>query len=207
MFYESPDQSGGVKKAVADTFPAAEAAFVQSYASDTAPAVECEAVARLADSVAGTRYFNLPGTAPSPNFSRAALVSATQLAFTGTVAAVGDTTASMRALLDRVQASLRPLGGSLHDVVMAGNYWITSTARDALRPVRNDAYGSTVPAATGVFVTSLAPPSGTVALELTVPLQWDRFRFRSPGMIPLRWAEHHGANPRCPSQRRHFAGL
>jgi enamine deaminase RidA (YjgF/YER057c/UK114 family) len=170
-FYESAEQLDGARKAVADTFPGAEAAFVQSYGSAATPAVECEAVARLADTVGATRYFNLPGTTPSPNFSRAALVSASQLAFTGTVVALGDSASDMHVLLDRVQTSLTPLGGTLHDVAMAGNYWLTGAARDALRPARNEAYGSTVPAATGVFMTSLAPVNGTVALELTVPLR------------------------------------
>jgi enamine deaminase RidA (YjgF/YER057c/UK114 family) len=168
-FYESPDQFVATRKAVADTFPSAEVAFVQSYAAAT-PAVECEAVGRLVDTVTATHYFNLPGTRPSPNFSRAALVGAPRIAFTGTQLALGDSQADMRALLEHAHVVVASLGGTLHDVVMAGNYWRTASARDALRPVRNDAYTATVPAATGIFITTLPSPTATVALELTVAL-------------------------------------
>jgi enamine deaminase RidA (YjgF/YER057c/UK114 family) len=170
-FYESPAQLDGVRRAMADTFPSAEALFVQSYGSADKPAVECEGVARLVDSVEGTRYINLAGTTPSPNFSRAALVGASRIVFTGTLVAVGDSAADMQALMERVRAVIAPFGASIRDVAMAGNYWLTPVAREALRPARNDAYGSTVPAATGIFVTTLAPAEGTVALELAVPLR------------------------------------
>jgi enamine deaminase RidA (YjgF/YER057c/UK114 family) len=169
-FYESPDQAAGIKTAIADTFPSAEVALVQSYGASASPAVECEAIARLGEAVAATRYLNLPDAPPSPNFSRAALVSAPRIAFTGTIAADGDSAADMRGLLGRAAADVGALGANLGAVAMAGNYWVTGVARDALRPVRNAAYGSIVPAATGVFVTSLTPPGAPVALELAVPL-------------------------------------
>jgi enamine deaminase RidA (YjgF/YER057c/UK114 family) len=168
-FYESTDQAEGAERAMRDTFPSAEVVVVQSYGSSARPAVECEAVGRLSEPVPASEYVNLPGSPPSPNYSRAARVSAPRLVFTGTLQALGDSASDMRALMERARDVLSPLGAHLQDVVMADNFWLTAVARDALRLARNEAYGTTVPAATGVFMTSLASPRGTVALELIVP--------------------------------------
>jgi hypothetical protein len=168
-FYEAAGQYDLIKQAVADTFPTAEASFAQSYASALSPAVECEAVARLTDSLAeAVRYFNLPGTPPSPNFSRASLVTARRVVLTGTLVAQGTSEGDVRVALDSAERSVKRLGGDLHDVVMAGNYWLTATARDSLRVVRQRYYGSTVPAATGIFLTNLGTASGTVGMELAI---------------------------------------
>lgn len=118
---------------------------------------------RLVEVVLSTRHVALL-------FSRAARVSAPRLLFTGTLQALGDSASDMRALMERATRVIEGFGGNLRAVAMADNFWLTAAARDALRPVRSEAYGATVPAATGVFTTSLASLRGTVALELVIPL-------------------------------------
>ena len=168
-FYESSTQVAAAKAAVAVTFPAAESSFILSYAADGKPVIECEAVARLSATIPeGVRYFNLPGSKPSPYFSRAALVSLPKLIFTDTEMAIGDSAAEIRDSYDRTKEAVEPLGGRLPDVVMGHNYWLTPAARDRHREVRPDYFGQTVPAATGVFFAGLASPKATAAIELVV---------------------------------------
>jgi hypothetical protein len=168
-FCESLGQLGGARQAAADTFPRAELSLVHSYRQAVRPAVECEAVARVTDSAAsGTRYLNFPGERASPYFSRAALVTTPRVLFSSTVAASYDAAAHPAAMLDSVRAAAERLGGSLHNVAMTGNYWMDTAARERARLVRDPYYGSTVPAATGVFMTSFASDESTLAFEFAI---------------------------------------
>jgi hypothetical protein len=67
-----------------------------------------------------------------------------------------------------LKSSADVFGAKLTDVIMAGNYWVSATARDQLRIARARYYGKTVPAATGVFFTGFAAKGDTAALELVV---------------------------------------
>jgi hypothetical protein len=177
-FYESPTQVEPARQAIASTFPSARATFVRSTAAVDNPNIECEAVARLAERVSGqgVRYFNPPGSTPSPNFSRAAFVSTPSLLFTGTAAAAGEDTAGLREMFERAKRAVEPHGAGLPDVVMADNYWLTPAARDRLREVRPTYFGGTVPAASGVFFSSVEFPEGTAAMDLVLAV-------RAPGLV------------------------
>jgi len=168
-FYERTDQIASARSAVASTFPNAEASFVNSYTLSATPAIECEAVARLADEPASAKqYFNRPTVPASPNYSHAALVATPRVVFSRGETADDATEPSMQAMLDRAKHAAAQYGASLSDVVMGDNYWLTAAARDTLRVVRPQYFGVTVPAATGVFFTSLSPASASVAIELVV---------------------------------------
>lgn len=168
-FYEHADQVGAARTAVAERFPNAAATFVFSYARSARPAIECEAVGRLAVApIPDVRYVNLLSGAPSANYSHAALVSAPRLLFTGSETAEGTDTTAMQALLSRVAAGVSQHGARLADVVMGDNYWLSDSARDQLRVARAKAFEGTVPAATGVFLSSLSDRQATVALELVI---------------------------------------
>lgn len=168
-FYQSAEQADAARAAIAATFPAAESSFVLSVVAESNPAVECEAVARLnAPSPEDVRYFNLPATKASPYFSRATLVSASKLIFTGTEMALGDSQQDAREPFERIKNAVERHGGKLADIVMSDNYWVTSAARDRNREVRGDYLGQTVPAASGVFFASLASAQATQAIEFVV---------------------------------------
>jgi|SRR5579862_1470810 len=168
-FYESADQLNATRQAVADTFPRAEVSLVHSYGQSEKPAVECEAIARMTDSTAsGTRYINLAGERASPYFSRAALVAARRVVFSGTVAASYDAAADPAGVLDSIKVAVERLGSSLHDVAMTGNYWMDGPARERARLVREPYYGGTVPAATGVYMTSFASRESSLAFEFAI---------------------------------------
>ncbi len=166
-FYESSGQVTSAKTSIARLFPRAESSFVWSFAPPDKPAIECEAVARLSTPVeTRIQYFNPPGQPASPNFSRAALVSARRLVFTG-MAAGSEAPDEIGAALERLHTAAESLGARLQDVAMAGNYWINAAARDRLREIRAKYYAGTVPAATGVFFTSLEQRA-TAGLELVL---------------------------------------
>jgi enamine deaminase RidA (YjgF/YER057c/UK114 family) len=168
-FYQSPEQVGAARTAIAGTFPAAESSFVLSVVADVNPVIECEAVARLnTPHSEEVRYFNLPGTTASPYFSRAVLVSAVRVIFTGAEMALGDSQQEARAPFDRAKKAVERLGGKMSDVVMGDHYWVTTSARDRNREVRGDYFGQTVPAASGVFFASLASAQATQAIEFVV---------------------------------------
>jgi enamine deaminase RidA (YjgF/YER057c/UK114 family) len=170
-FYQSPEQMDAARTAIATTFPAAESSFVQSVVAESDPVIECEAVARLnAPHSEDVRYVNLSGTKPSPYFSRAALVTASRLIFTGTEIALGDSLQETRDAFDRMKQAVARLSGKLSDVVMTDNYWVTTSARDRNRAVRGDFLGQTVPAASGVFFANLASSHATQAIEFVVAL-------------------------------------
>jgi enamine deaminase RidA (YjgF/YER057c/UK114 family) len=169
-FYESPEQLALVKRAVADTFPRAEVSFVLAHVADAARLVECEAVARLATPASeAVSHFNVPGTQPSPNYSHATLVSAPRLVLTGAQMAMGDSPADLRSAFDSLKQAVETLGGKLSDVLMANNYFVKLSARDALRAVRPEYFGTeNVPAATGVVFSGLPSPRAAAAIELVV---------------------------------------
>jgi enamine deaminase RidA (YjgF/YER057c/UK114 family) len=171
-FYERADQVAPARAAIATAFPTAEASFVFSYAASSAPAIECEAVARLAAAPATPRqYFNLPGVPASPNYAHAALVATRTVVFADAGMALDATDSSMHAMLERTKTAVARYGASLSSVVMGDNYWLTDAARDTLRLVRTQYFGGTVPAATGVFFTSLASEGASAALELVVAIE------------------------------------
>jgi hypothetical protein len=178
-FYEDPGQVAAARTAIGATFPSARSSFVRSYAAAAAPAIECEAVGRLAEPVTdhGVRYFNLPGTPPSPFYSRAAFVSAPSLVFTATHVARGEGAPDLREMFEQAKGAAAPLGAELRDVVMADNYWLTPGARDRLREVRAQYFAGTVPAASGVFFTGVESPTGTAAMDLVLAV-------RAPGSAP-----------------------
>jgi enamine deaminase RidA (YjgF/YER057c/UK114 family) len=168
-FYERADQVETARSAIASTFRGAEASFVKSYALSTAPAIECEAVARLATTPASAKqYFNRPSVPASPSYSHAALVATRSVVFSRTETAASASDSDMHAMLDRAKNDVAQYGASLADVVMGDNYWLTGEARDTMRVVRSQYFGGTVPAATGVFFTSLSPASASAAIELVV---------------------------------------
>ncbi len=168
-FYESLDMVAGARTAIAATFPAAEASFVHSFAAAPNPLIECEAVARMTTASAERiRYFNFANSPPSPNFSRAALVTAPRLAFLEMQDASGESDTDLQPLFDRLKAAAERVGAPFPDTVMSGNYWVTGAARDRLREVRGKYYGKTVPAATGVFFAGLKTKTSTAGLELTI---------------------------------------
>ncbi len=165
-FYESLDQLNQATTALRTHFPSAEGAFVMSRESSR-PVIECEAVGALARAPASpVEIFNLPGTPPSPLYSRAALVSTPKVILTGGIA-VADSENAVRSMYDRISAAVAPLGGQLRNVVMADNYWITDSAREAMRAPRGQYFAGRVPAATGVFFTSLADDN-RASLELVI---------------------------------------
>jgi enamine deaminase RidA (YjgF/YER057c/UK114 family) len=170
-FYESPEQVSAATKSVSETFPSAESSFVLAHTPDIQPAIECEAVAR-ASTASGNEvsYFNLPGTVPSPNFSRAARVSSSELIFTGMQIAYGESEADITDVFERIKKAVEGVRGKLTDVVMADNYWLASSARDQLRTVRPRYFGATVPAATGVNFSALPVKQATVAIEVIVAI-------------------------------------
>jgi enamine deaminase RidA (YjgF/YER057c/UK114 family) len=168
-FYESAEQAVAARSSIATDFPEAEASFVNSYALSAAPAIECEAVARLATTPASAKqYFNRPTVPASPNYSHAALVATPSVVFSRGETADATTESGMEAMFDRTKTAIAQYGASMTDVVMGDNYWLTGAARDSLRVVRAKYFGSTVPAATGVFFTSLSPSSSSAAIELVV---------------------------------------
>lgn len=168
-FYESADQVEAARAASATTFPGAEMSFVNSYARSAAPAIECEAVARLATTPSSaTQYFNRPSVPASPNYSHAALVATRFVVFPRAESATGATESAMQAMLDHAKNDVAQFGASLSDVVMGDNYWLTGAARDSMRVARAQYFGGAVPAATGVFFTSLSPASASGAIELVV---------------------------------------
>jgi enamine deaminase RidA (YjgF/YER057c/UK114 family) len=170
-FYEQPDQVAPARAAIASTFPSAEASFVFSYASSTKPAIECEAMSRLsAPQTDEIRYFNLPGGPASPNYSHATLVSTPTVVFVGNETALDATTASIRAALEGAKASVARVGASLSNVVMGDNYWLTDAARDTIRQLRPQYFAGRVPAATGVFFTSLPDRAAGVGIEVVVAI-------------------------------------
>jgi enamine deaminase RidA (YjgF/YER057c/UK114 family) len=167
-FYEDRSQGDSTVAAIAAHFPSAEAAFVQSRVETGRPAVECEAVARLARRPSpSVHYVNLTSIPPSPNYSHAVLVGAHDLVFTsGEI--VGTDDRLMNDSFARVERATTALGASLTNVVMGDNYWLTDSARDVVRRVRARYYGGIVPAATGVFFTALADTSAMVSTELVL---------------------------------------
>ena len=168
-FYERADQVETARSAIASTFPAAGASFVNSYALSASPAIECEAVARLAaDPSSPKQYFNRPLVPASPNYSQAALVATRFVVFPRAESAESATKSDMHAMLDRAKVDVAQYGASLADVVMGDNYWLTGAARDTMRVVRAQYFGGVVPAATGVFFTSLLPANASAAIELVV---------------------------------------
>ena len=168
-YYERADQIETARSAIASTFPVAEASFVNSYALSAAPAIECEAVARLAtDPSSAKQYFNRPSVPASPNYSHAALVATRYVVFPRAESAEGSTESDMHAMLDRAKNDVAQFRASLGDVVMGDNYWLTGAARDTMRVVRAQYFGGTFPAATGVFFTSLSPANASAAIELVV---------------------------------------
>ena len=168
-FYESAEQVVAARSSVASDFPEAEASFVNSYALSAAPAIECEAVARLATTpTSAKQYFNRSSVPASPNYSHAALVATPSVVFSRGETADAATESGMEAMFDRTKTAIAQCGASMTNVVMGDNYWLTGAARDTLRVVRSRYFGGTVPAATGVFFTSLSPSSASAAIELVV---------------------------------------
>jgi enamine deaminase RidA (YjgF/YER057c/UK114 family) len=167
-FYEAADQLAGAKEAAARTFPRADAAFVQSTVADSGALVECEGVGRSSTTSERIRYVNLPGTTPSPYFSRATVTSARTLIFTGVEMVLGAADPDIRDALDRLKKSVETRGGTLPDVVMSDNYWVTPAARDRVRAMRPSYFGTSVPASTGVVFAGLPSTGATAGIEIIV---------------------------------------
>ncbi|MES2304962.1 MAG: hypothetical protein V4558_05620 [Gemmatimonadota bacterium] len=171
-FYESPSQVDSARAGIAATFPKAEALFVYSFSQNAKPLIECEAMARLANTPAQpVQYFNRAGITASTNYSQAAFVGTQKVIFLASQETSEATDSAFTALFERMQAAVTPLGASLVDAVMADYYWLTPDARDMSRTVRVRFLGGTVPAATGVFFAGLASGSKGAGIDLVVAVR------------------------------------
>ena len=172
-FYEAPDQLAGARSAIAGAFVNAQATFVHSYGSAAQPLIECEGIARPDSSSANevSILTNLPGGKASPNYSLSAFVRTPHVIFTSTQVAVAASDVEMHAMFMRVRNAVTRLGGRMADVAMGDNFWLTPEARDALRTVRPQYLGGTVPAATGVFFAGLAEPTAVAGVDYVVALR------------------------------------
>jgi enamine deaminase RidA (YjgF/YER057c/UK114 family) len=163
-FVSSLDEHRDTGRLLASSFPNAAIDYVQMQRELATPASECEAVARLRVSGAGTvRYLNPPELEKSERYSQMALVTGPKVVITGAQLAFGNQESDVKLAFERLQKSLAPLNTTLNGAVMAHFYLTSRAMTEKVRAARAGFYNQATPPA-----STLLPFEGLPSLDASV---------------------------------------
>lgn len=141
------------RSAVAQEFPQAALAFVQSVRAPTSHVVECEAVARLkAPPAQPVQFIQPPGLTASKNFTHVVLVNAPKLILTTTQLCFRAQDADVRLAFQRLQGMLEAAGSSTKHVLFSSVYPLTEAMTAKVRAIRFEFYDPSRPPASTLLL-------------------------------------------------------
>ncbi len=153
------------------SFPKASLNFVQLQRTAKSAVIECESVSRLRQAQPEPfRWLMSEDIPKSPNFSHVALLSTSQLAFTGLELAIGDDEAASRAAFAKLAERLESVGASIKQVAMSSLYPTSQSAADIIRKTRFDFYDRAHPPASTMLLFETLPYASSIAVDAVAPI-------------------------------------
>ncbi|MCZ2151190.1 MAG: hypothetical protein LC126_25885 [Bryobacterales bacterium] len=142
---------GDLRRSLAQQFPNAALAIVQTLRGLSQGLVECEAVGRASSAPAAPlQAVNPPGLASSPNYSQVMLMNAPKAVISGMQLAFNSQDGDVRLAFDRLRKAVEQTGGALANTAMTNYYPLTQSMIEKIRQIRFD------------FLDKNRPPASTM---------------------------------------------
>ncbi len=162
------DQHTELRGMVTTAFPSASVTMVQAERSMNNALSECEGIVRLRQKASGPLVHLSPKEmSPSPNYSKAALVSSDRIIFTGAQVGFHYQDADVRLAFQRMAKVLEQNQGSIKRVAFSNFYPVTAGMIETIRNIRFEFFDKDhPPAATMITFESVPGMDASMAIEL-----------------------------------------